>query len=118
MAIPVNQAIQQAARHGLNLHNTSGLGGTKTGLNRARQLMAGTVDIKTIRTMRNWFARHYYASYPYYKKYIANGTHVRAAVAWLIWGGNPAYEWIKSTKIQALLNQYYPDKDNGLPNLY
>lgn len=133
----INPEIKKDAKLGLKLHNSGFNGGTTTGFNRAKQLASSQgLDIETIRTMRNWFARHYYTSYPGYKKWVKNGKTLstseycencdknhsvknlyRGAVAWLIWGGDPAYKWIQSKEIQNALTQQYPNKNNTLPKL-
>ena len=120
----VPKDVQKEAEISLQLHHVGYEGGTATGFSRARQLIRGKVDIVTLRTMRNWFARHIVTSYPGYKKWVADGsptklvpgkTHsYRGAVAWELWGGTPAYKWIQSPRIQAALDKAYPDKNNTL----
>lgn len=123
--INVPSNVQEEARIGLLLHSLGYNGGTDTGYGRAKQLISGTMDIDTIRVMRNWFARHLYVSYNGYEKWVNDGkpqTYIsgkknsyRGAIAWLIWGGDSAYQWIKSSEIQNALNASYPNKDNSLP---
>ena len=34
----------------------------------------------------------------------------RGAVAWLIWGGDAAYKWLKTKKIRSLLEKEFPKR--------
>lgn len=125
VTVPMN--VREEARLGLHLHDLGYAGGTDTGYDRAQQLIDGTVDPETLRTIRNWFARHRFVSYPGYQAWVSAGrpdTYIqgrknsyRGAIAWLLWGGDSAYNWIRSPEIQGLLNQYAPGKDNTLPSL-
>ncbi len=125
MEVPI--IIRKEAEKGLMMKKAGYHGGTKTGWNRAKQLIEGSIDVKTLRVMRNWFARHRITSYPGYKLWQKEGhplilidkkkNSYRGAVAWLIWGGSPAYEWIRSSQVQNILNKYYPDKISTLPSL-
>ena len=120
----VPQAVRDEAEISLLMHKNGYNGGTDTGYSRGEQLKNGTVDLDTLRTMRNWFARHIYVSYPGYQKWVTDGrptemisgmkNSYRGAVAWLLWGGDAAYNWIKSSEIQSLLNEHYPSKNNSL----
>lgn len=102
----VPEAAKKAAEMGLKMHSSGFKGGTKTGWSRARQLIkCDYVSDRTIKTMKAWFARHTLVSYPGYQKWARNGkpTQVtrenkaiyRGAVAWLIWGGDPAKKWLE-----------------------
>lgn len=105
------RAAQTAARLALALKREGYAGGTDTGFRRARQLARGSdVPERDLVTMRNWFARHGPAaanggtSYPGWKKFRRTPrsererakSQFRGAVAWLLWGGDPAYRWIRS----------------------
>lgn len=98
-------SVKEAALLGLKMHSAGFKGGTTTGWNRARQLAkCEKVSEKTIRTMKAWYARHTYTSYPGYQKWKKAGSPTtptlqtmniyRGAVAWLIWGGDPAKKWL------------------------
>jgi len=98
--------VANEARKGLMMHKIGFMGGTTTGWNRAKQLSTCThVSDKTIKTMRAWFARHTYTSYPGYKKWVRDGKPTvmspsnkrkyRGAVAWLIWGGDAGKAWVE-----------------------
>ena len=105
--------VCNAARKALQMHRNGMKGMMETGLKRARQLSRCTyVDDATIRTMRAWFKRHRYTSYPGYKKWIHDGKPMapsrekgiragayRGAKAWLGWGGDPAAKWVKRVKL-------------------
>lgn len=116
--IAVPKSVQKEAALSLVLKKAGYSGGTETGFRRARQLIKGSVDMKTLLTMRNWFARHLYTSHPGYEKWKIDGrpkvlitgkkNSYRGAVAYLLWGGESAYKWINSAKIQRKLDSYSP----------
>ena len=73
--------------------------------------------------MRTWFARHGPdaknggTSYPSYCKWIKNGRpmhnhkkNYRGAVSWLLWGGNPAYLWLKSSRVKRQIEKAFPNR--------
>jgi hypothetical protein len=94
-------------------------GGTRTGWDRAEQLAYDEyIDGESLADMRTWFARHGPdaknggTSYPGFCKWLEDGmpmdrgfSKYRGAVSWLIWGGDAAYEWIKSSNIKKKLKQ-------------
>jgi hypothetical protein len=107
----VPMPVKSAAALGIEMHRTGFVGGTETGWARARQLVkCDYVSYRTIKTMKAWYARHTYTSYPGYKKWVSEGrpkiphantkNRYRGAVAWLIWGGDPAKNWVMSIKTQ------------------
>lgn len=123
----IPDSVKRKAKLGLDLHNAGYQGGTPTGWGRARQLIVQPkLDLQTLRTMRAWFARHGPGaanggtSYRGYQRWINDGRPMsgqginkyRGAVAWLIWGGTPAYTWIRSAPIQSALNQAFPLKSS------
>lgn len=118
-------AVAEAARRGLLLRKNGYAGGTATGWARAKQLATSkAVDPATLRRMRAWFARHGPdannggTSYPGYCRWLSDGaptrltagdrTKRRGAVAWLLWGGDAAYDWLKTPAVRAELQQRYP----------
>lgn len=124
----VPAGVAKDALKGLLMIKNGYEGGMDTGKKRAVQLSrSNSIDADTLRTMRNWFARHRITSYPGYLKWVDDGkptemisgkkAKYRGAVAWLIWGGTPAYNWINSRSIQTLLRRNFPDKENKLPPL-
>lgn len=62
-----------------------------TGMRTARRLASGVVDLDQLILMRAWFARH--AESPDSAKARRDKTS-KAAIAWALWGGNPARSWI------------------------
>lgn len=130
-AIVIPEDVRSAAKLGLQLVSNGFLGGTETGWKRAEQLQGGTIDIDSLADMRTWFARHGPdainggTSYPGYLKWVEDGRPTvaggadrrayRGAVAWLIWGGDDAYLWIKSGPIRAQLERTYPDRKSSVP---
>ena len=85
-------------------------GGTPTGWARGRQLArGGYISFEDAMTMRAWFARHRRTSRPNYARWKAATPEQRkkagkggwkGAVAWLLWGGDPAYRWILRDDVQ------------------
>lgn len=122
--ISVPQSVRDAAQQGLELLSRGFKGGTETGWKRAKQLANGSVTLGDLANMRAWFARHGPdaknggTSYPGYCKWmqagaplnVSNFNNYRGAVAWLIWGGSPAYMWLKSEPIRELLELTFPDR--------
>ena len=103
----VPQRVKNAARKGLVMHRNRLRGGTEAGWARARQLVSRkTICDYDVKIMRAWFARHRHTSYPGYQKWVADGNPLtasnkskyRGAVAWLLWGGDPAYTWLMKIK--------------------
>lgn len=119
----VPRSVARDASLGILMLKRGFAGGTPTGWNRAKQLAHdGYVDIKTLATMRAWFARHGPdartggTSYPGYCAWLKDGKPLdrdfgkyRGAVSWLIWGGNAAYRWLKTKQIRELLNREFPN---------
>jgi hypothetical protein len=123
-AVNIPEDVKKEARNGITLMRLGFLGGTPTGWHRAVQLSGKTIDLESLAVMRAWFARHGPdasnggTSYRGYHKWELAGKptsnvpkdSLRAAVAWLIWGGDPAYRWLKSPEIRGLLKARFPDK--------
>lgn len=108
--IPDN--VRATAKLGLQLVHNGFAGGTETGWARARQLQGTSIDPYSLTEMRAWFARHGPdasnggTSYPGYLKWLNAGRPMypsnakearsyRGAVAWMIWGGDAAYNWLR-----------------------
>lgn len=126
--IQIPRSVQQAAKLGLKLRNNGFTGGTQTGWNRAKQLTGKLIDLKSLADMRTWFARHGPdaknggTSYQGYLKWLRMGKpsakttssgqkrQFRGAVSWLIWGGDPAYLWLKQHNIQQQLVKAFPKR--------
>ena len=109
----IPSTVAKEAKKGLEMHKLGFVGGTSVGWNRARQLTTCTyVSGQTIKTMKAWFARHTYTSYPGYKKWVRDGEPMvlspsnkrkyRGAVAWLIWGGNAGKDWVESINLMSV----------------
>ena len=114
LAIP--RAVQREAREGNEMIGNGYSGGTPTGWRRGEQLAdKGYISVHDVKVMRDWFARHYYTSSPNYYRWIQDGSPIemirgkkakyRGAVAYLIWGGESAYRWINTKKVQAALRR-------------
>jgi hypothetical protein len=121
--------VREAAQQGLDLLDRGYAGGTRTGWDRGAQLAEDQmIDVASLADMRTWFARHGPdasnggTSYPGYCKWLADGAPTtgnlksyRGAVSWLIWGGNPAYLWLKSPQVRALLEREFPKRKRASP---
>lgn len=127
--IKIPEDVRNDALQGLKLLELGFEGGTSTGWDRAKQLAFNeTIDVKSLADMRTWFARHGPdaknggTSYPGYCKWVKQGMPLRSeqkshrgAVSWLIWGGDPAYKWLKTKNVRDLLKTYYPKRKSS-PN--
>lgn len=89
------QAVQRAAKMGLELRAKFGRGGTEIGVARARDLSNGKrIPPETINRMLSYFARHAVDA-------KADGWEDRANpsagwIAWLLWGGDAGRDWVQS----------------------
>lgn len=63
-----------------------------TGMRTAKRLASGEVDLPQLELMAAWFARHAEAEGS--AKARQDKTS-KAAIAWALWGGNPARSWVK-----------------------
>ena len=114
MDIP--RAVADQAALGLKLRRNGYQGGTQTGWMRARQLTNNKkkIDVKSLADMRAWMARHgpdasnggtSYRGYLKWKRdgmpmHASNKAAYRGAVAWLLWGGDAAYMWLKTAAVR------------------
>jgi hypothetical protein len=113
--VSVPKGVARAADLALDLTRIGFVGATETGWKRAHQLSKeDNISIKDVRFIRNWYARHVFASYPGYKKWADHGKpqtkewfNKRAVVSWLTWGGDAGLKWINSKLVLRLLNTYY-----------
>ncbi len=99
--------MQADAQTALDMRAMGWLGGTTAGWARAELLVAGKpLSDNDLLVMRNWFARHVHSSYPGYLRWVKAGRPMgprprirdearkwNGAVAWMLWGGNAAYEY-------------------------
>ena len=122
--LPIPDDVRYAAELGLELIARGYKGGTQTGWDRGVQLADDeTIDVESLADMRTWFARHGPdarnggTSYPGYCKWLADGSPssgnfsaYKGAVSWLIWGGDPAYRWLKSSEVRELIETAYPKR--------
>lgn len=130
--VPIPAAVRKDAKLGLQLMEAGFNGGTRTGWDRAKQLAYDTeIPLEDLRTMRAWFARHGPdassggTSYPGYCNWVKEGRPMtpgesrngkgdyRGAVAWLIWGGDAAYHWLKQAKVYTRLERAFPRSRNA-----
>lgn len=131
--IKIPKEVRKAAKLGNRLVENGFAGGTKTGWNRGNQLATDKdIDVNSLADMRTWFARHGPdaknggTSYPGFCKWLSDGkpmnkgkSKYRGAVSWLIWGGDAAYEWLKSDEIRSIIEAEFPKRkkssnDNNL----
>lgn len=117
--VAVPERVKQWALYAFKLKAMGFGGGIETGWKRAKQLSTKeSIPIEDVRFMRNWFARHVYASYPSFKAWKKAGRPKDATwhnkhgiISWIIWGGDPAFNWINSDRILRLLNAHFPGKN-------
>lgn len=96
----VPQSVRNNAKRGLELRRKHGRGGITneeagkqgigSGVQRASDLMSGSVSEKTVRRMHAFFARH-----SAFKKFHKDKTSA-AYISWLIWGGDAGKRWADS----------------------
>lgn len=125
MSVPIPENVAKDAILGLKLMENGYEGGTQTGWNRAKQLAFDkNIDPRSLADMRTWFARHGPdaknggTSYPGYCKWLKDGkpmnsnnkNNYRGAVSWLIWGGDSAYNWLKSNEIRKIIENKFPKR--------
>lgn len=85
-AIEYNMSRPKSQRAALNPEGKAG-----TGMRTARRLASGSIDLSQAKLMRAWFARHGASD----KEASARKDKTsKAAVAWALWGGNPARRWV------------------------
>jgi len=117
--IKIPENVKKMALYSFKLKKLGFGGGIETGWKRAKQLATKeSIPIEDLKFMRAWFARHIYASYPSYKKWIDYGRPKESKwhskhgiISWLIWGGDPAFKWVNSERNIKLLNKHYPNKN-------
>ena len=93
----VPQAVRNAAKRGLELrkkHKRGGFdnkqakqSGVGSGVQRASDLVSGSVSYKTVKRMKSFFARH-----SAYKKHHDDRSSA-AYISWQLWGGNAGERW-------------------------
>jgi hypothetical protein len=120
--VKVPENVKRAAEYSYILKKMGFKGGMETGWKRAKQLSTKEyIPIQDVKYMRNWFARHVYASYPTYKKWKDAGKpktfewHNRhGIISWQIWGADPALKWVNSKKVRNMLSDYYGKEFNTI----
>ena len=95
----VPQAVRAAAKRGLEARKKHGRGGLDTrqakkegvgsGVQRASNLIQGTVTYATVKRMLAFFNRH-----KAFKEHHSDPTSA-AKISWDLWGGTPGYNWAK-----------------------
>ena len=95
--------VRRQAARGLELRRKHGRGGLDTrqaaeagvgsGVQRASDLISGSVSYETVKRMLSFFRRH-----ETYKKRGYHKDKTSAAyISWLLWGGDAGYAWAKRT---------------------
>lgn len=95
--VPLN--VRAAAKRGLELrkeHNRGGLdtrqassAGVGSGVQRASNLIQGSVTYDTVKRMLAFFNRH-----KVFKEHHKDKTSA-AYISWLLWGGDAGYSWVR-----------------------
>ena len=128
--VKIPKKVKDDALLGIELMDRGFKGGTQTGWDRAEQLAYDEyIDSGSLADMRTWFARHGPdaknggTSYPGFCKWLEDGmpmdrgfSKYRGAVSWLIWGGDAAYEWLKSSKIRKIVETDFPNRKKSPKN--
>jgi hypothetical protein len=85
------QEVRANAKRGLELRQKYNRGGTAVGVARARDLSNGaSLPIATIKRMNSYFSRHEVD-----KKGEGWGKDSAGYIAWLLWGGDAGWSWVK-----------------------
>tara|TARA_Y100001973_G_scaffold88211_1_gene133082 strand:- start:400 stop:867 length:468 start_codon:yes stop_codon:yes gene_type:complete len=87
---PSRRAAQKVLKDGSRVEGT--------GVRTAKRLISGSIDADQMILMRAWFARH--GESPLESKKRKDKTS-KAAIAWALWGGNPARTFV-SKKLKEL----------------
>ena len=132
--IKIPRKVREDALVGIAMLDEGFKGGTQTGWDRANQLAYDEyIDSRSLADMRTWFARHgpdaknSGTSYPGFCKWLEDGmpmdesiSKYKGAVSWLIWGGDAAYKWLKTSEIRNILERDFPNRKKSSPknNLY
>jgi hypothetical protein len=91
--------IAAYAAEGLRLRKKFGRGGTMVGVARARDLKnRRPVSRKTILRMCSFFARHEVDKRG--KNYGNPAKPSNGFIAWMLWGGDPGWQWAKDIREQ------------------
>lgn len=113
--IKIPENVKKETFEAYKLQKLGFKGGVETGWARAKQLTTEkSISIQDLRYMRNWYARHIYASYPTFKKWKESGRPLtpewynkRGIISLYIWGGDSGLKWVNSQKNIDLLNKYF-----------
>lgn len=113
--VEVPKNVKRWAKYGYELKDLGFEGGIETGWRRAKQLSTQqSIPIEDLRYMRNWYARHIFASYPSFKSWVDAGKpnkpewhRKHGIISWVIWGGNAGFNWVNSDKVIKLLNDHF-----------
>lgn len=83
--------VRSNAKRGLELRQKYNRGGTAVGVARARDLSNGaSLPLDTIKRMNSYFSRHEVD-----KKGEGWGKDSAGYIAWLLWGGDSGWAWVK-----------------------
>ena len=83
------------ARHGLELREKFGRGGTDVGVRRAQQLAAREpLDDDDIKSMYSYFARHEVDKEAKAHDWGDETDPSAGYIAWLLWGGEDGKTWV------------------------
>mgnify|MGYP000228617821 CR=1 FL=1 len=121
--VKVPKAVKKEAIASFNLitagFKSKAMEHTATGYKRAVQLSTqDLIPIQDLIFMRNWFARHKFASYPSYLEWEQAGKPMdnpyffnkRGIYAWVCWGGNAAYKWVNEPRVTKLIGEWKKTK--------
>ena len=112
MLFEIPDEVKNTAKFGLSLVEQGYPGGQQLGRIRGLQLSTKNfIRLNDIRVIRNWFARHVYTSYPSYERWVKSDFNkdkiTPGVVAYLLWGGDAALDWVNSRQTLNSLNNTY-----------
>lgn len=97
--VSVPKSVQQAAKKGLELRKKWRRGGIGPGQTTAKYLASGKFPKERIKKMFSYLSRHEVdKKSKAWKDGMPDGGPSAGKIAWLLWGGDPGFRWIKSKR--------------------
>ena len=99
-------AMAKEAQRGLDMRKKFNRGGTSVGVARANQLIRKErLSISTVKRMYSFFSRHEVDKRAEGFRQGEDGYPSAGKVAWLLWGGDPAFAWAKRKRSQIIAEE-------------
>lgn len=97
--VSVPKAVQNAAKKGLELRKKWKRGGIGPGQTTAKLLASGKFPKNRIKKMFSYLSRHEVdKKSKRWKEGMPDGGPSPGEIAWLLWGGDPGFRWIKTQR--------------------